>query len=313
MKRQPKILYLDQFAASNMSANNGIWSEARELVEVAVRKGKIICPIPMEHFIETSGRSIYNAVEHHDRFKSVSGRKQFFPWEIIVANEIMNWTKRRISKIYVPNYLTILRNNIDFANEDIFNKMNEARQKYQDFVNQEKLNLNEIRNHIRMTGQKHNHDHMFIKALNSLTYQKYKEEFKSVAYGKRYPYNIMEIGHKKEERIAYLLCLKRFTCSDFMSIVNDINKFGFEHIPSLDIYYKMKFYFSLENLEEKANDDIDIERISSGLYLSDIMFVDYKQKIAVKKLELDKKYNTFVYSAKQNDIKSFIEYIETII
>lgn len=256
MKRQPKILYLDQFAASNMSANNGIWGEARELVEVAVRKGKIICPIPMEHFIETSGRSIYNAVEQHDWFKSVSGRKQFFPWEIIVANEIMNWTKRRISKIYLPNYLTLLRNNIDFANEDIFNKMNEARQKYQDFVNKEKQILNEIRNYVRTKGQKHNNDHILIKALNNIICQNFEKEFKAAAYGKKYPHNIMKISHKKEERIAYLLCLKHFTYHDFISIANDIKKYGFEHIPSLNIYYKMKFYFSLENIEEKANDDM---------------------------------------------------------
>ena len=74
----------------------------------------------------------------------------------------------------------------------------------------------------------------------------------------------------------------------------------------------MKFYFSLENIEEKANDDIDIERISSGLYLSDIMFVDYKQKIAIEKLGLDKKYNTIIYSAKQDDIKLFVEYMRDI-
>lgn len=312
MKRSPKILYLDQFAASNMSANKGIWSTAKELVETAVCKGKIICPIPMEHYVETSGRSIYNAIEHHDWFKSVSGRKQFFPWEIIVANEIMNWTKRRINKRYTPNYLTSLRNDIDFTCEEAFNIMNEARLKYHELVNQEKKNLNEIRNYIRTKGQKHNHDHLLIKALNNITCQNFAKEFKATAYGKKYPSSIMEIGHKKEERIAYLLCLKHFTCYDFMSIANDIINFGFEHIPSLNIYYKMKFYFSLENIEEKANDDIDIERISSGLYLSDIMFVDYKQKIAIEKLGLDKKYNTIIYSAKQDDIKLFVEYMRDI-
>lgn len=42
------------------------------------------------------------------------------------------------------------------------------------------------------------------------------------------------------------------------------------------------------------------------------MFVDYKQKIAIEKLGLDRKYNTIIYSAKQDDIKLFIENIKDI-
>ena len=52
-----KIIYLDQFAASKMVDEEGLWKEAKDLLVEAVNRHKVICPIPMEHYVETGGRN----------------------------------------------------------------------------------------------------------------------------------------------------------------------------------------------------------------------------------------------------------------
>lgn len=57
--RKKKILYLDQFAVSNMynSAPNHSWGVLREIIQEKVRNGVLSCPMPLDHLYETVGRS----------------------------------------------------------------------------------------------------------------------------------------------------------------------------------------------------------------------------------------------------------------
>lgn len=64
-----KIVYLDQFAVSNMvSEISSIWIEAKEVLIHSVQSGKVICPIPMEHYIETGTRLQREAIKQDDFF-----------------------------------------------------------------------------------------------------------------------------------------------------------------------------------------------------------------------------------------------------
>ena len=59
MKKEKKILYLDQFAVSNMydAAPSSTWGLLRQTIHEKVNKGVLSCPMPLEGLYETVGRS----------------------------------------------------------------------------------------------------------------------------------------------------------------------------------------------------------------------------------------------------------------
>ena len=79
-----KIICLDQFAASKMDNKEGEWGYARELLYHAVKDNLAICPIPMEHYVETSKRSLEKAISTDSLLRSFSIGYGFKPWEYIV-------------------------------------------------------------------------------------------------------------------------------------------------------------------------------------------------------------------------------------
>lgn len=50
-----------------MIYGEGIWETIRALLVNAVENGKVLCSIPLEHFVETVGMEISNAIQQ-DRF-----------------------------------------------------------------------------------------------------------------------------------------------------------------------------------------------------------------------------------------------------
>ena len=58
MKRK-KILYLDQFAVSNMynTVPTSLWGQLRSIIIEKVNNRILSCPMPLEHLYETLGRS----------------------------------------------------------------------------------------------------------------------------------------------------------------------------------------------------------------------------------------------------------------
>ena len=89
MRKRKYVIYLDQFSVSEMVFGEGVWETIRTLLVNAVDSGKVICPIPLEHFIETAGLERSKAIQQDQFFKSISHGRSFYPWEYIAANEII--------------------------------------------------------------------------------------------------------------------------------------------------------------------------------------------------------------------------------
>ena len=86
MRKRQYVIYLDQFSVSEMVFGEGVWETIRTLLVNAVESGKVICPIPLEHFIETAGLERINAIQQDQFFKSISHGRSFYPWEYIAAS-----------------------------------------------------------------------------------------------------------------------------------------------------------------------------------------------------------------------------------
>lgn len=65
-------------------------------------------------------------------------------------------------------------------------------------------------------------------------------------------------------------------------------------------------------MKEKANDDIDWERISSGIFISNIMLIDKRQKYALQSMGIDKKYGTILYSDTEDNLTAFKDRLEQL-
>lgn len=71
-------------------------------------------------------------------------------------------------------------------------------------------------------------------------------------------------------------------------------------------------YYANKQMKEKANDDIDWERISSGIFISNIMLIDKRQKYVLQSMGIDKKYGTILYSNIEDDLTVFKDRLEQI-
>ena len=74
----------------------------------------------------------------------------------------------------------------------------------------------------------------------------------------------------------------------------------------------LKANLAVNHISESKNDDIDLERISSTIFASDIMVTDKRQKRRLVEMGLDKEYNLSVFSSQENDIKNIIELLNSL-
>ena len=130
MRKRQYVIYLDQFSVSEMVFGEGVWETIRTLLVNAVESGKVICPIPLEHFIETAGLERINAIQQDLFFKSISHGRSFYPWEYIAANEIIFYTKFKKNKRILAGYIRELDGDYDIENEATYQKHRQIREEY---------------------------------------------------------------------------------------------------------------------------------------------------------------------------------------
>ena len=130
MRKRQYVIYLDQFSVSEMVFGKGIWETIRTLLVNAVESGKVICPIPLEHFIETAGLERNKAIQQDLFFKSISHGRSFYPWEYIAANEIILYTKFKKNKRILASFIRDLNGDYDLENEATYQKHRQIREEF---------------------------------------------------------------------------------------------------------------------------------------------------------------------------------------
>lgn len=81
-------IYLDQFAASNLfdEPSSPLWENIKDLLIQKYMDGKIICPLPSEHFLESANKSREKALNMHYMFYRLSRGMAILPEAIATAN-----------------------------------------------------------------------------------------------------------------------------------------------------------------------------------------------------------------------------------
>lgn len=96
-----------------------------------------------------------------------------------------------------------------------------------------------------------------------------------------------------------LLCDKRLDKRLAQKLICELETHGFEKIPSMNIRSSLNADMAVNGKSQTPNDVIDIDRAAIGLRISDYFFADNEKKLAIERCQLDKKYQTKIYSAKK--------------
>ncbi|MDM8209303.1 MULTISPECIES: hypothetical protein [Bacteroidaceae] len=319
MYRQKKCIYLDQFAVSCLeSASDGtLWGEIKSKILTLYAQNKIYCPLSCEHLLETSIRDRVHALAHNNFFEQISNNYIFYPVEIITSYEISMYIRQGKIKKHMDGYLTKHRDNA-MCSGNTYALAHAFSEEYKKNSQIQYAQLNDIRSiNRKYPSVKQKERLLFAKAMRTLAIKKFVEELKKLYYNKRNIFEVSRYGNlsmcKSVDVIFYNLVNRRlFTRKDIELLISELERNGFDNIPSLNIKNELSIISALDNKKTTSNDDIDISRAASGLAFSDYFFTDSQRKMELVSLQFDKRYNTKIFSGKESDLQNFILELEKL-
>lgn len=335
MRKPRKILYLDQFAVSNMydATPSSTWGLLRHTIREKVNKGVLSCPMPLEHLYETVGRSnkdktgnqndAYSRkiIEQHNFFRELANGTTFFGYEEIAATEIIMLLRQGkinpIKSIYLHKSL--------YAQIDIsaiyeeghaFNEDNhEYNRNLTRGVNELRVITQPFNKDIR-EKQKKSTDPLFLKAIARLLVDRYIDGLKDF-YQKGYV-KVRDVncgtfeGLNKVDILIFNLTKKRINKRETEKLIQELETNGFERIPSMNIHSLLSADLAIYDKQQVPNDEIDIDRAAVGLRISDYFFADNEKKQTIERYRLDRQYQTKVYSGKKDSVVSLMEELSSL-
>ena len=335
MRKEKKILYLDQFAVSKMYDADPIsaWGILRHTIQEKVSKGILSCPMPLEHLYETVGRSnkdrignqndVYSRriIEQHNFFRELANGTAFYGYEDVAATELIMLLRQGkicpIKSIYLHKALYA---QIDISK--IYEKghvFNEENHKYNRDLFQGVNNLRKmtqpLNNDIR-ASQKESIDPLFLKALVHLQVNNYingLKDFYQKGYIKVRGVNCGTfVMPHKVDFLIYKLTKKRINKGETENLIHELETNGFERIPSMNIRSLLSADIALYDKQQVPNDEIDLDRAALGLRISDFFFADNEKKLIIEKYRLDKQYQAKVFSGKKDSVTSLTEVLSAL-
>lgn len=335
MKKTKKILYLDQFAVSNMydAAPASIWEQLRTTIQEKVSKGVLSCPMSLEGLYETLGRSNRDSmgnpnsdyskriIEQYNFYRELAHGTAFYGYEEIAATEIIMLLRQGkinpIKSIYIHKAPYA---QIDISDlYEIGHAFNEENHKYYrklfQGVNEFREAAQSINNNFS-AKQKKIDNPLFVKALVRLMVNNYIEGLKDF-YQKGY-IKVRSVNNgtyesfNKIDVLIYNLTKKRINRKETEKLIEEFETNGFNRIPSMNIHNWLSADIALCNKRQVPNDEIDLDRAAIGLRISDYFFADNDKKLSIEKYKLNEKYHTKIYSGKKDSITSLIKELSSI-
>ena len=318
------------YAANPTSA----WGVLRHTIQEKVNKGVLSCPMSLEHLYETVGRSnkdktgnqndeySRNIIEQHDFFRELANGTAFYGYEEIAATEIIMLLRRGkinpIKSIYLHDALYAHINISDIYEEG--HTFNEENHKYNRNLSQGVNELREITqplNNDLKTKKKVSIGPLFLDDIIRLQVNNYIDGLKDL-YQKGYikvrgvKCGTFELPHKVDFLIYYLLKKKKITKEETKRLIHEFENNGFERIPSMNIRSLLSTDIAVCDKQQTPNDEIDLDRAAVGLRISDYFFADNDKKLTIEKYNLDRQYQTKVFSGKKDSVTSLTELLSTL-
>lgn len=305
-------IYLDQFAASNLldTPSNKTWEEISKLLQDKLAAGRIICPVPPEHFLESVNKKQDNAMTMDKRFAILARGLAFKPEAFVTAGHIISLLRNTpldqntfCDKLARPDTLTNNKTYDDF-------KARHA------LLNSQVTEITAVQNELRkITGQKRFSPItmaplvQLIKAREIKPFHDLLDEVINKGYfiSKEVRFETGEVIHWADYVMQILIAHYRLNIWEAIFLKEIVTRTGFDRIPSLDIRVILTANLAAEHKKVTVNDQIDIMRLSTGLPPSDLLFTDRQRKFELQQTGLAEKYRTKVFCGVKEDLEAFYE------
>ncbi|MGA9212487.1 hypothetical protein [Kaistella sp.] len=305
-------IYLDQFVISDiLEGKNPLWIEIKDLLELNFSVDKIYCPLSVEHILETVGKNFIDAKEHDIYFRKISDNYILKSEPFLTAQLISSLIRNNKKTINTFLAKSSLKNMVD-----LHSKVNSDYNKFNNGMTQTLLPQNDLRKIINNKIST-NVEAEMMNAIKAFEVSKFKDRLTEYVTSKSIRIRPDNFGEHKVpnwiDQLLYQLTYKhQFKEKEFQSLLKEIATNGFNRIPTLNIKFSLGAYIAIKNKQENSGDHIDVMRISSYLFSTDIFFTDKKRKHEICELGLDRKYNTLVFSGVKDDLLQFIDLLKKI-
>lgn len=305
-------IYLDQYVVSNLiSCPNSIWVTIREQLENKHTSNKIYCPLSTAHFIETVKKTIDNAKTHDEYFRTLSDNLLFKDEPFLTAQLISSLIRKynNTTKTYLEY--------IELRNIESFYKvLNEKNRIFENSVNSAVDLSNQIRR-VSVAKIEKELEYTLFNTIKTNTVQNFVARLREYLEKGEMRIRPDIIGTYSFpnwiDQLLYQLTVRhKFDKKLFSLLLSELETNGFNNIQTLNTKFSLYAHIAVKQKQESVSDHIDVMRISNGLIISDVLFTDKRRKHEIQELNLDKKYNTKIFSGVENDLREFIEYIEEI-
>ncbi|WP_282088654.1 hypothetical protein [Aquimarina algiphila] len=295
-------IYLDQFVISDIiDAKNPLWNEIKELLETNHFKGNIYCPLSIEHILETVKKDLNGAIKHESYYRKLSDN-YLLKTEPFLTSQLISSLIRK-NKFTSKTFLKAEKTK---EIENIYFQINSKNKVFNESITYKLSNQNNLRKLLNpRKGSKS--EFQVMDAIKAIEVENFKNRLKE--YLKIKSIRIRPDDYGKHQfpnwidQLLYQLTNKhKFKEKQFKQLLIELERNGFNRIPTLNTKFSIGAYLTVKNKQENTGDHIDIMRISSYLFSSDIFFTDKKRKYEICDLGLDKKYNTKVFSGVKNDL-----------
>lgn len=309
------IICFDQFCTSGMFDEEGSndWKEIYSLLLEGYKKDKLVCPIPYEHFLETSQKNYVSAVHTINSFQTISG-KYMFKFELLPTTQLITSMLRK-------NNITV--NTFFFTDKELIFDKEENYKQTSDFKKQFKATFNECLeglNQFRDVTRSDDYtiDLKMLQIIKQLEIDKffdrlqvfYKKERAIIRSDK---FGDKEIANWIDLIIHRLVVVHKMNKKEVAKLLAYIKFHGFDKFPHLDIRMSLMALSAVQHKKEQESDHFDFIRLASGLPPSDFLFTDKRRKNELLLLGLDKKYNCKVFSGTKNDLEEFKDVLHLLI
>jgi hypothetical protein len=313
-KKNQSIIYLDQFASVGLfESKSAEWIKVKELILDCVEKKIAICPISMEHYIETSQKEEKMAITLDNEFYKLSCGFAFKPELFITSQLIISLIRKNNITLKTYLYDEIFSNVLsDKKKLDVFidlkNQLNIKISEGTQFINDLRKITRNIKTDLKLKEQ-------IISALKSISISEFISRLNDLLRDgyiiiRAISFKSGNIPHWIDQMIFQLNNKHKIRKKEIKLLIYELEKNGFDNIPTLDIRTSLSSIISFYNKKETVNDTIDISRISSGLTISDILFTDSQRKNEIIECGLHDKYKTKIYSGTKGDLEMLILELE---
>ncbi len=310
-------IYLDQFAASNLLDNppNELWQKTSDLLFKRLKEGRIICPVPPEHFLESANKNRASAFAMDKRFAEVGHGLAFRLEVFMTADQII--ALLRGTPLTKDSFCNRLARPDTLTKSGAFEDFKAKHELLKSQIDEATIGQNVVR---EITRKKKFSAVQMAPILSVLKKREMKPFYdlldevinngRFVSKGVKFASG--EVIHWADYVMQVLMAHHNMTRWEAVYLKDIVHRTGSDRIPCLDIRHTLTVNLAGEHKNESVNDHIDIMRLSTGLPPADLLFTDKQRKFELLQTGLAEKYGTKIFSGTSADLHEFYDVLENL-